>query len=228
MARYLTAANKNLLYWSGQLVSAWPFTCAVQVKYTGSVAGSPVASCVFKLATTNIAEMYLDTAAKASNYTQMNTTNNPKSTAAVTADVWQSMVGQFKNGDFRILLNTTEATSNTVSTLTAPDQVYVGANNYSSAISAYWNGALAEVAWWNVELTTQEKLAFSAGFSPLLIRQASLAAYWPLGGGSGNVDTDRSANGRNLTPSSQLGSPVLPTWVADHPKTIYPCDAQCC
>jgi len=79
----------------------------------------------------------------------------------------------------------------------------------------YASGDIAEVAFWNVALTTPEIKSLSKGFSPLLIRPASLVAYWPLiREGASGVYRD-IVGGRVTTEAG--GSATSP-----HPPVIYP------
>ena len=73
---------------------------------------------------------------------------------------------------------------------------------------------IAALLGWDAALTDDEVAALAAGHSPLLIRPASLVAYWPLGGLSGDHDRD-IVGGYDLTAYNS------PTW-ADHPPVIYP------
>ena len=83
-----------------------------------------------------------------------------------------------------------------------------------------WQGRIADVGLYAAVLTDQDVVALNAGWCPLLVSPSALRSYWPLGGAMGNSDADR-VGPATMTP---VGSP---TW-GDHPKTIYPCDAQCC
>jgi hypothetical protein len=72
----------------------------------------------------------------------------------------------------------TNATSNTPSGM---DTTYIGAVP-GAAVVSFFDGLLAEVAVWNVALSSSEKDALAARVSPLRIRPASIAAYWPIFG----------------------------------------------
>jgi hypothetical protein len=50
------------------------------------------------------------------------------------------------------------------------------------------NGRIAEAAFWDIDLTDAEILALARGVSPLLVRPANLAGYWPLVGRGAEVD----------------------------------------
>lgn len=78
--------------------------------------------------------------------------------------------------------------------------------------SGFLEGDVAELAFWNVSLQDDECAALGKGFSPRMIRPASLTGYWPLGGRA-SPERDLRA-GRALT--------LTGTTVADHPRVIYP------
>lgn len=63
-----------------------------------------------------------------------------------------------------------------------------------------FDGRLCEVAVWDVGLTDEECFALGYGVSPLLIRAASLVAYWPVFG-LVMPEPDLSGNGFHITSS---------------------------
>ena len=84
----------------------------------------------------------------------------------------------------------------------------------------YGAGRVAESAVWASALSTQDGVALSLGFSPLLVSPVALKAYWPLGGAF--ADDNRDVVGPYSM--TAYGSPTS----AEHPRTIYPCECQCC
>lgn len=79
----------------------------------------------------------------------------------------------------------------------------------------YFDGAIAELCVWTVELTDSEIIALANGAHPLSIRPASILSYYPLGGFFGDSGNDFSSGGRNMT----VGG--IPTY-EDHPSIYYP------
>ena len=80
---------------------------------------------------------------------------------------------------------------------------FAGVNNTGVAcntldVGATFDGRMAEVAVWSVVLDADEITALAKGFSPLLIRPQSLAAYWPLFGND-SPELDRGKNKFDLT-----------------------------
>lgn len=130
---------------------------------------------------------------------------------------WCHLAGVFAGAASRqVYLNgvpgTAEGTTLAVPTV---DRILIGAWERQGGWMAYFAGLAAEAALWNVALNPAEIADLAAGYSPLLVRPASLVAYWPLGGPWGNDDADHAAGLYNLTPYNG------PTW-ADHPPIIYP------
>ncbi len=83
-----------------------------------------------------------------------------------------------------------------------------------------WDGDLAEVAVWDVELTAEERALLAGGCSPTWVRAESLVFYSPMiRGASGGNDFD-VVGGRILT-TAGTGTPG----VASHPR-IQPRSAQ--
>jgi hypothetical protein len=83
----------------------------------------------------------------------------------------------------------------------------------SATPGLFLNGQIAEAAVWNVALSAAEIASLSKGFSPLLIRPASLVAYWPL---IGRHDPEIDPVGRfDMTLTAN------PTTAA-HPRVILP------
>lgn len=94
-----------------------------------------------------------------------------------------------------------------------------GGNNFR-------NGALADVALWNVKLTAGEAIALSKGVRPCFIRPTALQGYWPLDGIQ-SLEPDLSGNARNGTLSGTAyanGPPMMmftPRWPRNYdPVTV--------
>jgi hypothetical protein len=77
----------------------------------------------------------------------------------------------------------------------------------------FFDGRIGEPACWNAVLTSGEASALGLGYSPLLVRPASLVAYWPLIGRT-SPEIDR-IGGYDMTLNAG------PTWAA-HPRVIMP------
>ncbi len=136
------------------------------------------------------------------------------STASISSGVWSHCAAVFAAAnDRRAYANGankgTEATSRAVDSGVNKTRIGVRA---SSEIQ-YCTGTIAEAAAWNVALTDDEVAILAKGYSPLLVRPASLIAYWPL---VGRYSTEISLK-------SGFGLGVTGTTVAAHPRVFYPC-----
>lgn len=100
-----------------------------------------------------------------------------------------------------------------VANISGIDNTTIAARHYNSTVSLYASGYIAEAAIWNVDLTDAEIAILGLGYSPLFVRPAFLAAYWPLIGRN-SPEIDR-VGGYNMTLNAS------PTTAA-HPRVIYP------
>jgi hypothetical protein len=98
-------------------------------------------------------------------------------------------------------------TGGAVETLVTGDRSAVGCL-YRQSITWYFSGKLAEVAIWDIALTTSEIAELAAGATPTTIQSGNLQGYWPLLSDA----TDSSGNGKDLT---AVGSPTYSS--SDHP-----------
>lgn len=90
-------------------------------------------------------------------------------------------------------------------------RVMIGGLYSFGGTSNFYGGDIAEVAIWNVGLDAAEMAALAAGFSPLLIRPASLVLYSPLGLGSPEPDL-RNSRTMTLTAAPTIASSSPPTF----------------
>lgn len=135
---------------------------------------------------------------------------------AVSTNTWTQVGFVATSGEHRIYLNgsSVAVATDAIASPTLND-IMIGVARYTGSLTAYFNGRISEVAAWNVALTGAEMASLASAMSPTLIRPASLAAYWPLGGHHGNHDADHWKNRYDMTAVNS------PTWV-DHPRVIYP------
>jgi hypothetical protein len=110
--------------------------------------------------------------------TRQGVTNN-----TVTSGVWAHVCGVFASNSSRTaILNGDLANKDTEPTSNTPDatmnMVIVGARQ--DGTSGSWDGDVAETAIWDVALSDDEVVALSLGYSPQLIRPASLVFYCPV------------------------------------------------
>jgi hypothetical protein len=72
----------------------------------------------------------------------------------------------------------------------------------------YTNGSLADVAIWNVALSSSDIAKLAAGYRPVDVNSANLVLWWPLSGySSPEPDISGNANNGTLTGTSQAPMP---------------------
>ncbi len=142
---------------------------------------------------------------------------NANSATGYSANTWNHAAAIFESTTSRYAaLNGVLGTQSTTSTTPGGlSRTAVGRRNDSSPGSTM-SGRIAEAGIWNVALTQAEITMLSQGFCPLLIRPASLVAYWPLAGYASPEQELRGRQELTLTGSA----------VGDHPRIIYPAGFQ--
>ena len=102
-------------------------------------------------------------------------------TAAYSINTWHHACGVWAAIDSRTayLDGGNSATNTTSRTPAGLDVTYIGARAAQTP-TGFMRGRIAEVGLWNVVLDADEIAALAKAVSPLLIRPASLVAYWPL------------------------------------------------
>jgi hypothetical protein len=135
------------------------------------------------------------------------------SSIAYTANVWQHACGVFATNNSRVAyLDGGNSGSETTSvTPSGIDRVYLGAFHNSTG-TLYSECSVADAGIWNVALSVEEIASLARGFSPLLVRPASLVAYFPLIGRYSPEIELRAGNSGTVTGATQV----------DHPRVIYP------
>jgi hypothetical protein len=143
-------------------------------------------------------------------------------TAASTNSIttgWQHGAAYFaSNSDRTIYLNAAgiNTTTSPAPTVGSRNRTNIGCRYGGTTTPAvYFNGNIAELCIWTVQLTQGEITALANGAHPLSIRPASILTYYPLGGFFGNSGNDFSSGGRNMT---SVGTPTY----EDHPSIYYP------
>lgn len=119
----------------------------------------------------------------------------------------------FYYGDASGVQTSTTATNLGLSTNTNGYTIGASCTNNSDVASTQWfSGPLADVAVWNVILTTSEITALCRGARPSRVRPLSLLSWWPLDGLQ-SPEPDLSGNAHNGTltgTASALGPPFMP------------------
>lgn len=135
-----------------------------------------------------------------------------ESSNTMSAGTWHHCGGVFASATSRsVYLDGTKVTNTNSCTPTGLDRLLFCRN---AADLQFGNGRMAEAAVWDVALDDAEMTALAKGICPLLIRPASLVAYYPLVGND-SPEPDRWKNRYDLTLTNG------PT-KADHPRIYYP------
>lgn len=149
------------------------------------------------------------------------------STNAVSTGVWSHVGGvwtNFNNGagtGIRAYLNGAVGSSVGVQNATPEgtyNQTAVGAL-WRTTASGFFDGRIADAAFWNVGLTADEMASLAAGASPLSIRPQSLVAYWPLLARA--TDEEDWVGGNTLTNNSAAASDEYPPLIRRRRQTNF-------
>jgi len=137
------------------------------------------------------------------------------SSVTATAGTLVSVAIVFASSTSRTIYVNGSATGTDTTAITADglDVVGVGIRKLTTW-TLPWGGLLAEVAVWDVALTSLELSALAAGASPLLIRQSSLKFYAPLTGRETASEWNLVGSAVSLTNS--------PAASANHPRIYNP------
>ena len=142
------------------------------------------------------------------------------STLLSTTNAWKFAGATYDNPSGNVIFYygdaggvSSESIGASVSLSSTPNGFVIGAavaGGSDPANQQWWPGRIAEVAVWNVVLTAAEMNAMGVkGYSPAVIRPASIVEYWPLV--------------RDLTGVKKGGlSAGSGTSVIEHPRIIYP------
>ena len=146
--------------------------------------------------------------------------NSGSNAGAVTANVWCHAAAMFRSTTYRLAYtNGTAGTANTASRVpaNAADTFQIGAIRYASNahFGAAPNCLIAEVGFWNVELTAAEILELAAGYSPLFVCPESLVAYYPLIRGDASGDEPDYMGGLKMVEQGTVA-------IAAHARVFYP------
>lgn len=147
-------------------------------------------------------------------------TNAASAAAATPANTWTHVAGVFVSDSSRSVYVDGTGSTNTITRTVDPSAFAyqtIGCNVSSGpAYGNFFEGHIAEAAWWAAELTAAEIAVLAAGYSPLFVRPAALRSYAPLFGRNGaSGDEEDWVGGLTFAQSSLPG-------VVDHPRIIYP------
>lgn len=212
MARSFNGSNQY--FWRAEaIITAYPVTMACWFSMT-SFASARVLMGIGIAGSDHSALIYTGTDSKLRTFAQGQAA---ASTTVLSTGTWYHGAGVFANATARaVLTNGAGKTADSVSASFPPsaNRTYLGAQVYSGGITNYVSGQIAEAGMWSAALDDSEIASLAKGFSPLLVRPASLVAYWPL---LGNLDPEPDFWAANHAVTG-VNSPTS----AAHPRVIYP------
>lgn len=179
-------STSNYFSRSGAVVASTPLTMACWINYSSvSVSGWALslgnngASGFFGL---QVAGATVGDPIRAQVQSDGGTSGIADSASGYTINIWQHIAGVFASTTSRTsYLNGVGGTPETTSvTDPTPDFTTIGNLRRSTPSTSIPAASLvAEVCFWNAALTDGEIASLAAGASPLIIRPASLVAYYP-------------------------------------------------
>jgi hypothetical protein len=99
----------------------------------------------------------------------------------------------------------------------------IGQTNLNGTAARWFNGNIADVGIWNVQLSAGEIAALGNGFRPKDIRPASLQGYWPLDGlQSPEPDFSGKVHNGTLTGTSLASGPPVAMFTPRWPQFWFP------
>jgi hypothetical protein len=224
MARAFTTASTQRLKTSGVDISGAPLTFACVVRPTllttfksllvlAKDDGATTNQISFRLGADNTDHFTMAAQNGAS-------VASAASTVTFSADTDYRIMGTVtrSGGDYTASLWTNGAdfvTGTATVTAIVATSAYIGATaRENAAIISHADSTIGEAAIWNVALGAADAAAFAAGYSPRLIRPASLINCWPMRNAVGATSNEPElVRGRTAT---QTNSPAL----AGHPRVL--------
>ena len=195
MARLFAAASSQNASVASTPMSTTPCTMACWFKKTTDQASTAYLISINESAATN-AELALRITTSPHNLVATARASGSSvvvnSSSGTSADVWYHGAAVFASSTSRtVYLNATGNSATDGANATGLGIVTVGSNNRASSPGAYFDGAMAHVAIWNVALSSAEIAQLynsGIGLDPRSVRPDKLAAYWPLLNNDGDQD----------------------------------------
>jgi hypothetical protein len=217
---FVSASSQYLVNTSfGSGPATWPNTLAAWFYPTSAVGTQAIVALGDNNAIDSIRGLRVNAVANKLTLLERDTVDTfgePASTVNYNANAWNHGAGVFTASNSRtVYLNGGNSASDATSLGTVNlNDVAVGAWQRNATQVTFFNGRVADVAYWNVALTAAEILALANGARPFTIRPQSLLLYYPLDGLQ-SPEPNLAGNGTyNLTlqnsPSADFGPPLAP------------------
>jgi hypothetical protein len=212
MARSLVSASSQYLERTSFLAGALPCTIACWFRATSTSGFQRVATWSDFVTTVVCGSVLLNYPSAGDVASQVAPGGGLPYKSGFTANTWHHACSVTEPTAARVYLDGVVGSDVTYSAPSVSGATYFTIGKVAS--TQYFDGRVCHVAVWSVALNAAEAARLAAGFCPLLVRPASLIAYYPLGGFHGDYDRDL-VGGYNLTLS---GAPTF----ADQCRIIYP------
>lgn len=220
MARNFVSGSTQYLENANAVVAAYPFTMACWFKSTDT-ANDQALMCLGQVANADDSHVMFAAGNVASDPVKIQTDSGGGLASAVSSTGYSSGVAAHACGVFagaadrRAYINGgSKGTSVTNQPFPATlTRTSIGRLTLSAS-ARFLTADVWEAAIWSVALDDDEVAALGKGFCPLLIRPASLVAYWPLYGND-SPEPDRWKSKFDMTLNN---TPIK----ADHQRVIYP------
>jgi hypothetical protein len=189
-------------------ISAWINPSAAQPTAYGTV---------FSISnnSTAVAQLLLKTTGKLATYLTVggNSKSIDPGSVAISNNIWTHVLVVSDTSTLNLYVN------GSLDTLTGFAVAVASTSGIASGIgedpgtnASFFQGSIADVAFWNVALTTAEISALAKGARPSIIRPKSLSGWWPLDGLQ-SPEPDLSGNAKNGTltgTTPAFGPPYAP------------------
>lgn len=199
---------------TGQSVSFWVYVNALPASYAGLVQSGVGSDLAIYLKSSGALALY------ASN--QWGRSQDPYSStpSTISTGAWHNIVFLASSSAGTVLgyIDGSVGTNPGGPTIVSKTDTYSFGYDPNNA-GRILNGSLADIAFWNVDLTAAEATALANGARPSQIRPKSLAGWWPLTGlQSPEPDLSGSKNNGTVTGTTPAFGPPLMAFTPRSPQ----------
>lgn len=219
MSRAFVRASSHYLEYAAGIISAYPFSMCCWFN-SDDTTNQQVLMGNYNSVTDFRAQLLLASGNVASDPVRAYSANSGGTSASAatsagyTANTWYHAAGVWSSATSRVVyLNGGNSGSDTTNvTMSAGNRFGIGSFISSGSRGSHMSGSIAEAALWTVALTAAEVASLATGISPLFIRPASLAAYWPIVG----------RTSPEICPKGGTDMTVSGATAAAHPRIYWP------